>query len=179
MKKFSVLLISIVCIGFYFSNTSCNRNEYSEQIVIVDSLNNVASVYLFQLDSIDSSAIMGMENMILEDISWISDSLAKENLTQSTVFLAKLKNGRKVIQVFPREYNTLRKELNISLGQLKDLKTDLDNGNVNKELANKYVNDEELAMKKIDAHHKKLLKRLNSLNNYEEVRKEFYLEARK
>lgn len=179
MKKIKIFLLSFVIIGFYFSNSSCNRNDYSEQLVTVDSLYSITGIYLLQLDSIDSSAVMGMESTITQDISWISDSLNQENLSESSVFLAQIKNGRKVMQVFPREYSTLKKELTISLDQLKDLRIDLSNGSLDEIHADKYVNDEKMAMLKIESHHKKLLSRLNSLNNYEDVRKEFYLNAHK
>lgn len=179
MNKINVFLISIVIIGIYISNSSCNRNDYSEEIVELDSLSILTSTYLTQLDSIDSSAVMGMKAMILEDISWISDSLSKENLSESSVFLAKIKNGKKVMQVFPREYTTLKKELTNSLNQLNDLKADLSNGNLDEVHAKKFINDEKLAFTEINAHQKKLMKRLNSLNSYEEVRKEFYLMAHK
>lgn len=178
MKKTNILIFSLAILGFYLSQTSCNRNNYKEQIITVDSLSNATGTFLTQINSIDSTSVMSMAPLVKEDLKWISDSLSKEDLSRSSVFLSKLKSAKKLVQVFPREYSSIKNELNISLIQLDDLKSDLINSNLDKKHANKYVNDEKKALIEIETHQVNLMQRLNSLNDYAEVRKEFYLMAR-
>lgn len=175
MKKSNILFIALSIVLFYFSNSSCNRTNFSEQIVAVDSLHNQVDSYLFQLNSIDSTEVMSYYPIVKKDIAWVSDSLAREDLKNSSVFLSKLKTANKLMQVFPQEYSTLKKELTISLYQLEDLKSDLENNTINEVEANRYVNDEKLALKNIGNHEKKLMQKLDSMKDYIEIRKDFYL----
>jgi hypothetical protein len=121
---------------------------------------------------------MRLSPLVIEDVAWVSDSLTAEDVKNSSIFLAKLKTATKLMQIFPQEYSILKKELTISLYQLKTLKSDLVNKSINEKEANKYINEEELALKNISGHQKKLLLRLNSMMDYKEVRKDFYLMVR-
>lgn len=172
MKK--ILFISFLSIAFYCLNISCNRIDYSKEIIVVDSLTMATQHYLFQIDSIDSNAVMLLEPMIKEDLVWTSDSLTSEHLKSSSIFLSKLKSGKKFISRFPFEYAKIKNELNKSAEQLKDLKTDLTNSSIAKEDAKKYILDEENALSIISKQQKGLMGQLEFLNDYPKVRADFY-----
>jgi hypothetical protein len=172
MKK--ILFISFLSISFYCLNVSCNRIDYSKEIIVVDSLATATQHYLFQLDSVDSNAVMLLEPMIKEDLVWTSDSLTSEHLKSSSIFLSKLKSGKKLVARFPLEYTKLKTELNKSAVQLKALKTDLTNSSIAKEDAIKYILDEENALSIISKQQKGLMGQLEFLNDYPKVRADFY-----
>lgn len=175
MKKNSFLFSTILLASLYILSSSCNRTDYSEQISQIDSLYNQISHYSFQIDSIDSNAVIELTPIIQEDLLWISDSLSKELLPKSSLFLYRVRTGNKLLQNFPQEYHTLKKEFIYSLKQLSDLKKDLKNNSIEKVDASKYINDEKLAIKVLESHLNKMIKKLETMKDYPEVRKDFYL----
>lgn len=174
MKKTLLILLFVSSIGFYFGNLSCNRTNFSAEISTVDSLSAEANKYLTQLNSIDSSSVMLLAPIISEDLNWTKDSLTKEDLKNSSIFLSKLKTGKKLVARFPYEYSRLKLELTKSLDQLSDLKTDLTNTSIEREEATKYINDEKSALQIIVKQQNGLFGQLNALNDYTEVRTAFY-----
>jgi len=169
------LLFAFAVILAYVSTISCNRTDYSKEIAQVDSLQAIMNLMKFQNDSIDSLQVISLSPLIQEDIRWISDSLSKETLTKSKVFIQKVRTGEKILRNFPMEYYSIKKEINYSLTQLNDLHQDLIEGSIEKAEASKYIEDEVNAGSVIESHHLKMMKRLQTLEDYPEVRKEFYL----
>jgi hypothetical protein len=174
MKKIMVGFVFLLSTGFYLSNLSCNRHDYSKQLVLVDSLAQVANDYLSNLNKLDSSAIMDMDPLVKTDLEWLGDSLTKESLKKSSHYLSTLKITKKLVEIFPREFSVLKQELNKSLQMLDDLKKDLKNGSIDEIEAIKYTNDEVEAMEIISEHYNKLFGRLDATKDYLELRSEFY-----
>jgi hypothetical protein len=177
MKKIKIIILLITVFGLYLSMGSCNRQDLSKQSAIVDSLFIQVSLFKVDIDNLDSAAIMANVKPINEDLAWIQDSLSRESVMDSKEFIENVKNGQKIMSIFPREYAVLKKELSYSLKQLTDIKADLKADILTVEEANKYVNDEEKAAEILKKHHDKLLGRLSRIKNYSEVRKDFYIKV--
>lgn len=174
MKKTFLILLIISSFVFYFANLSCNRTNFGTEISIVDSLSAEANKFLTQLNALDSSEVMLLAPIISEDLEWTKDSLTKEDLKNSSIFLSKLKTGKKLVARFPYEYSRLKLELQKSLDQLSDLKSDLSNSSIEREEATKYINDEKSALQIIVKQQNGLFGQFNALNDYKEVRTAFY-----
>lgn len=175
MKKIISSTFLLLVIGIYFFSNSCNRNDYSQEIIKVDTLFQQVNSFKIYLDSIDSTSVMEYAPLLAHDLKWIDDSLSKESMSMSSVFLFKVRTGNKLLENFPIEYSSLKKEVTFSQKQLLDLKEDLQNGSIEKVQVNTYLKDEKLAVKVIESHFNKLKKRLEIMKEYPIVRKEFYL----
>ena len=174
MKKITLYIMGGLLIFIYFTSTSCKREDYSKEIIMVDSLLSQANIYKANLDTIDSMAVMSLKPIIEQDVDWIKENLTKETMGLGSVFLVTVRAGSKLTSNFPSEYSSLKRELDYSIKQLEDLRTDLKKGSLDKTTAEKYFKDEAIAFNEIDRHCYKMFGRLESLKDYDDIREDFY-----
>ena len=80
MKKVSAFIFLLLGIIGYFTSTSCNRSQFDQQLASVDSLSQLTNTYLIQLRAIDSASVMELAPLISAALSWIQDSLTREDI---------------------------------------------------------------------------------------------------
>lgn len=177
MKNIFLYLILFFGLSSYFSTTSCNQHQFTHELEVLDSLSQKTISHLEELQAIDSAKVMEIAPLVASDLEWAKDSLSKEDIKNSSLYLSTLKSAKKMMEIFPKEYKTLEKELNTCTKQLNDLKEDLNNHAISKEEADRFVADESSALLIIEDHLNKLKGRINSIKDYTQIRDTFYLEA--
>jgi hypothetical protein len=175
MRKLFLFIISnTVILLFLFNNTSCKRENFTQQIKQLDSIITQVDAMSIEINGVDSLSVMNLKKYVNEDVNWIKDSLTKETMTTASVFLIKVRTAKKLLDSFPYEYSTMKSELKYSQAQLVDLHNDLSKGSIEADLANKYLADEKKAFLLIASHFKKMFGRLESVKDYPDIREEFY-----
>jgi len=177
MKNIFLYIILFFGLSSYFSSTSCNQHQFTHELEVIDSLSQKTANYLKELQVMDSAKVMEIAPLVASDLEWAKDSLSKEDIKNSSLYLSKLKSAKKIMETFPKDYTTLKRELNKSAQQLNDLKEDLSNHSISEEEAKRYVSDESSALLIIEDHLKSVMGRINSIENYTQIRDTFYLEA--
>jgi hypothetical protein len=168
---FLIAIVTSISLGY----TRCNPNDYSKEIDQVDSLIIVAvEMHQFMIN-IDSVDVVEKAEIVNADFKFVQDSLQGDLIIKSANYLDHLKIVKKMLNGFLGDYETLKKESSYSIDQLNDLKKDLQNGSLDPEEANKYINDEAKALALLNKHFQKLKLGLNNLNNqYFDLRDAFY-----
>ena len=175
MKTTKIFFLFAIVTSVGFGYTRCNPNNYSNEIVQVDSLLAVAVEMHQYMINIDSADVVEKIEIVNADFKFVQDSLRGDLIMQSSNYLSQLKIVKKMGDGFLGEYKTLKKESSYSIDQLDDLKKDLQNGSLDPEEAKKYLNDESKALAILNKHYQKLKLALNNLNTqYFDFRDAFY-----
>jgi len=178
MKNTQLSISFFLLALIYLSNGACTRIDYTKELAQVDSLSVKVDSILSNLNAIDTSEVMGYIPLMKEDLQWIQENISEENVNAAKIFIYKVKTVNKLSLTFTYDYVKAKKESELSKTQLFDLRKDLVNSSIEKNDALKYIEDERKAVEAINNHTIKMIERINILEDYPEVRKEFYLNMR-
>lgn len=137
--------VILILVAFGFSLLlSCNtKPDFTSEIKTIDSLESEVNKSLSECKTIDTSWIKPVTETALKNVKLISkvylpDSIIPEDVEVITYY----KGFRKVGLNFTKQRRKLLEGFQKSLVQLKDLKTDAENGALKKEDLDKYILEE-------------------------------------
>lgn len=166
------VILIFVALGFTFLIGCNSKPDFKAEIKKIDSLEAEVNKSLRECKTVDTSWVDPMtktssNNANLISQFFIPDTLIPEELNAITYY----KGFRKVGKNFIKQRQILIKGFKKTLLQLKDLKTDAENGSLKKEDLDKYILEEEtvtteliLMFNDLKYTTKEILKNYDSLN---------------
>jgi len=100
-------------------------------------------IALLQVDSIDNETLTRLSSNAKQQLSHIQKNYRDTMSQEFALFLGAYKHTYRNMEKLMNKAGKTQKEVEISIAQLKNLKADLENGLLDKDLAQKYVQKED------------------------------------
>lgn len=137
------IIIFVLSFGFWVSCST--KPDYSVEIKTIDSLQTEVNRHLEGCRKMDTSWINRVTTHAHDVFTDVKAYYTPDSVIQEDVKLISYYKGyRKVGNTFRKGKRKLEDELELSLKQLKDLKTDAENGVLKKEELKMYIQEEKL-----------------------------------
>lgn len=131
------------------SLSSCGSGVHADKVERVDSLLTVLKSNRKKLDEVDASPLLKAKKKAEEQLRFIQQNFPDTMNAELAGKMSDYKINRKLIKTIIDRSEGLGKEMDYTIGQLEDLKTDLKNEVHSEEDAEKYFQEEQNAAAKL------------------------------
>jgi chromosome segregation ATPase len=163
------LFLSFLALSLLISLGSCSGPDHSDRIARIDSLQGRLSSYKERLNGLDTVRVLNIQERVDRELELFQKHYERDSMGQELYnALDDQKRTKKAVKGYKGALRKVRKEMNKSSSQLKDLKKDLERGHYSAEKAGEYLKDEAKVIQELSASLERVEKKTRSvLENYE------------